>query len=230
MNKHYISIKFFNLLIMKKIFLLLSFCLFAGSFCTIYGQSENGKFRQHTGFYLSMSVGPVFGTITDDLISPTKGLLKLSGTGAKFDIKIGGAVKENLILHATFFSSVLNGPEIKSNFVSVKASDNMSINENMVLGGGLTYYIMPANIFLSGSIGMGNYSITDTKNSTNSGTTDNGFSMQLKVGKEWWVGKRWGLGATLTYGKTSVHNGPRSGMEEKLNSDRFGVLFNATFN
>ena len=54
--------------------------------------------------------------------------------------------------------------------------------------------------------------------------------MQLKAGKEWWISKRWGLGIAFTYGKTFVHNGPRDGEEEKLNSNRFGILLNATFN
>jgi len=212
---------------MKKTLLLLSFCL--GSYCLIYGQSDNEKFQSHKGFYLSMSIGPAFGSITHDVTQPFKGQLDYSGTGVLFDIKIGGAVKENLILHATFASTSLTGPEVKSNNQSIKAPNNMSINENMTFGGGLTYYIMPANFFLSGSMGIGNFSLIDNDNNKNNVSTSNGFSMQLKVGKEWWVGKRWGLGAALTYGKTSVNN-EGSGYKEKLNSNRIGILFNATFN
>jgi hypothetical protein len=55
-------------------------------------------FHQHDGFYLSMSVGPLFGSVNDDLGNYT---MDMSGTGAQFDFKIGGAIKENLILHAT---------------------------------------------------------------------------------------------------------------------------------
>ena len=47
----------------------------------------------HHGFYLSMGVGPVFGKISDDLGSYT---MDMSGTGALFDFKIGGAIKEKL--------------------------------------------------------------------------------------------------------------------------------------
>ena len=215
---------------MKNVFLLLCFCLFTSNFVSVYGQSEvsNVKYRQHTGFYLSLSAGPAFGTISNQI----KGgdLEKYSGTGALFDLKIGAALQENLILHATMISTSISGAKVTLPNASGRLNDNMSINENMLIGGGLTYYVMPQNILLSGSVGVGNYNITDTKNSDNNRKTDNGFSMQLKIGKEWWVGKRWGLGMSLTYGKTFLNNGPYDGIENKFNSNRFGVLFNATFN
>ena len=215
---------------MKNVFLLLSLCLFTGNFCSVYGQSGDGKYRQHTGFYLSMSVGPTFGLITDDMSGTINNKLEFSGTGFQFDIKIGGAVQENLILHACMASTMISGPKINSANQVGRLKDNMGISENMLVGAGLTYYIMPSNFFLSGTAGMGNYTFTDSKDSENSIKTDNGFSMQLKVGKEWWVGKRWGLGVSLTYGTTIVNNGPYDGVEEKLTSNRFGILFNATFN
>ena len=70
-----------------------------------------------------------------------------------------------------------------------------------MIGGGITYYIMPSNIFLQGSLGIGNFNLIDNDKKT-SVSTDRGFSMQLKVGKEWWISKRWRLGVALTYGKT----------------------------
>jgi hypothetical protein len=209
----------------KNVILLLSFCLMASNFQSVYAQSNRDKHQQHTGFYLSMGLGPAFGTITSDMGHE---LIDMSGTGVKFDFKIGGAVKENLILHGTMISTMLSGPSVKSSYGGTgKAGDNISITENMLIGGGLTYYIMPSNLFLSGSLGLGNYSITDTDNSSVNGTTNSGFSMQLKVGKEWWVSRRWGLGIALTYGKTFVDN---TAGNEKLNSNRFGILFNATLN
>jgi len=113
---------------------------------------------------------------------------------------------------------------------TMTASGDVSINESMFLGGGLTYYFMPNNIFISGSIGMGGFSLTDVANSSNNVSTNNGFSMQLKAGKEWWVSRKWGLGVALTYGKTNVNNTPSSDIKEKINSNRFGIVFNATLN
>jgi len=103
----------------------------------------------------------------------------------------------------------------------------LTVGEAM-FGGGLTYYIMPQNIFLSGSLGIGNFTMMDQKNDQTT-STQRGFSMQLKAGKEWWVSKKWGLGLSVTYGTTSLTNNS-GGISEKLNSNRFGILFNATLN
>lgn len=183
-------------------------------------------YRQHTGFYLSLSVGPNFPSITSEI--PGISNFKFTGTGAQFDIKIGGAVKENLILHATLISNALAGPKVTSSGISQKISNNVSIGEAM-FGGGITYYIMPANFFLSGSVGLGNYTVM-AENNANSISTNRGFSMQLKIGKEWWVSKRWGLGIAATYGKTKLTNSPGGRIEEFMNSNNLGILFNATLN
>ena len=215
---------------MKKTIISIGLCLLVSNFCSVYGQLGKDKNQQHTGFYLSMSVGPAFGTIFDEMKGAHTEKLDFKGTGALFDVKIGAAIKENIILHATMASTSLSDAKVTSNKQGIGKTNDVSINENMMIGAGLTYYIMPSNVFLSGSLGIGNYSVTNSKNSDNAVKTDNGFSMQLKVGKEWWLGRRWGLGAALTYGKTVVTNGPYGGTEEKLNSNRIGILFNATFN
>lgn len=205
---------------MKKIFL---FSLFIICISTLTAQDG---FHQHDGFALSMSLGPVFGTVSDDFGT---NYMELSGTGALFDFKIGGAIKENLILHATILSSSVPGPTITfSGNQSAVAPDNVSLGEAMI-GAGLTWYIMPTNFFFSGSAGIGNFSILDTKTNSND-ATQRGFSMQIKVGKEWWVSKNWALGIGVTYGKTHLTNEPGGGIIEKMDSNRFGILFNTTFN
>lgn len=211
-----------------KNFLILIFIV--GGLFAVQGQDIDKKqigFHQHGGFYLSMSVGPLFGSITDDLDTYT---MDMSGIGAQFDFKIGGAIKENLILHATLISNTLPGPTIKvTNDQSLKTSDNMTVGEAM-FGVGLTYYMMPSNIFLSGTGGLGNFSIIDSDDSKNDVSTQHGFSMQLKIGKEWWISKNWGFGVGLTYGKTNLTNKPSGSIVEKMDSNRFGILFNTTFN
>lgn len=213
---------------MKKITVLTLLLLTATlSFAQMEQLTRLPEGRQHKGFFLSLSIGPNFPTITSEV----KGYPKytFTGTGALFDIKIGGAVQENLILHGTILSSSMVGPKVSSGSNSQNASNNLAIGEAM-FGGGITYYIMPQNIFLSGSVGFGGYSLIDNTNSNNSVSTDKGFSMQIKAGKEWWVSKRWGLGIAVTYGKTKLTNSPSGGVEEFMDSNNFGVLFNATLN
>jgi len=181
------------------------------------------QIHQHNGFYLSMGLGPAFGSITDKSSSFD---FTYSGTGAEFDFKIGGAIKENLILHATLDSKSIMGPTIASGSNSGTASSNVSISES-ILGVGLTYYFMPINFLVSGSIGLGYYNLTDPDHNLNV-TTQTGFAFQLKIGKEWWVSNKWGLGVGITYGKTNLTNSAE-GISEDMDSNRFGILFNASF-
>ena len=208
---------------------ILGFFIAIVSICNAQ-MTENARvpgYRQHTGFYLSLAAGPNFPSINSEVIGEWN--VTFTGTGAQFDIKIGGAVKENLILHATLTSNAMTGPKMTSGGQSMNASNDMSLGEAMI-GGGVTYYLMPLNFFLSGSVGIANFTVMEGNNSSNSVSTDRGFSMQLKIGKEWWVSKRWGLGIAATYGKTKLTNSPGDGIKEHLNSNNVGILFNATLN
>ena len=191
-------------------------------------------YHRHDGFYLSMSIGPVFGNVMVNTKSyGTLNTINMSGTGGVFDFKIGGAIRENLILHADLISNGIAGPTIETtrnlSTTSVKAPDTFGVGEAMY-GVGMTYYVMPSNILISGTLGLGKFTLTDTKDTKNNMTTQGGLSLQLKLGKEWWVSKNWGLGVGLTYGTTKVTNESTGNPTEELNSNRFGILFNTTFN
>jgi len=187
-------------------------------------KTQDYGFHQHKGFYLSMSAGPDFASISDKVAGNYDYVF--SGTGAQFDLKIGGAISENFILHATIISNSLTGPKIKSGGVSQNTSNNLTMGEAM-FGAGITYYVMPSNILLSGSLGLGNFTVLDN-DQKKSVSSDRGFSMQIKAGKEWWISKRWGLGVALTYGKTSLTNSPGGGMKELMDSNNIGILLNVS--
>lgn len=191
---------------------------------TMYAQQKD---RQHKGFFLSLSAGPVFGPIS--MNSNQDGEYDMTGTGASFDVKIGGAIQENLILHATLYGSSLLGPKLTTKGGQIfKTSNNLTVGESL-FAAGLTYYFMPHNIFVSGSAGLATFSV-DNRDQNSNTTTDNGFGFQLKAGKEWWISRRWGLGVSGTYGRSSVNNRPDNTLVEKMTSNRFGISFNATFN
>lgn len=193
---------------------------------------------EHDGFYLSMSAGPVMGHVTASGMNPNatiKSTVNMSGPGGMVDLKIGGEVRKNLLLHATIISNSLVGPTVKSTFIdtystSVKTPNSFIVGEVM-LGAGVTKYIMPTNILLSGSVGFGRFSYTDNEDSASDYITKPGISFQLKLGKEWWVSKNWGLGVGLSYGRTTSNKKDDLGViVEKYDSRRFGILLNATFN
>lgn len=200
---------------MKKLLILGIACL---GFIPMNAQEG---YHKHDGFYLSLSLGGSSGSISDKMTTTTT----FDGTGGALDLKIGGAIKENLILHANISSIAITGPTLTENGSSVKATDETSIGQAM-LGVGLTYYIMPSNFFISGSVGSGNFSSIINNKTTSS---NHGPSFQLKVGKEWWVSKNWGLGIAALLNTTNVDN-TMNGIAEKVSGTQFGVLFNATFN
>jgi len=188
--------------------------------------SVDNNARKHKGFYLSMSLGPNFPSITDEVAGDYN--YKYTGTGALLDFKIGGTLKENLILHATITSTSMSGPKITSGGSSLNLDNDLGLGEAMI-GAGITYYVMPVNILFSGSVGIGNFTLVDGKNDT-SISTDRGVSFQLKAGKEWWVSKRWGLGFAFTYSRTSLTNEPGGSISEVMGSNNFGIVFNASLN
>lgn len=183
----------------------------------MYGYTAFAQERTHKGFYLSMALGPAFGTIDAET---SLGNLDISGTGIGFDMQIGAALRENLILHGTIGLKSIYGPAIND----VEINDEYSIDE-FIMGIGMTHYFSN-NFFITGNVGAGNFSFSDDNTSI---STDDGFSFQLKAGKEWWVSARWGLGVVLEYGTTSLTD-TSGGEHDKWNSNRFSVRFIATLN
>lgn len=212
---------------MKKVFFatVLALIILTQASLEAQGLAPGRGRRQHDGFYLSLALGPVFGEIREQASSTFLGndAFIYSGTGAILDFKIGGNVAENLLLHGTITSAAIAGPTIELESTGQKEtvdSDN-SIAEVMY-GAGLTYYIMPTNFFVSGSVGFARFVVSGDDDSQ---ATDFGIGLQLKAGKEWWVGDNWGLGIAVSYSTTSAE-----AEYSKLGSNRFGVMFNATFN
>lgn len=217
---------------MKKVFI--SICSLIFTISTLQAQDnylskksfqskdDAAGYQEHDGFYLSMALGVVGGDI-DYTYAGQK--ITFSGLGSDIDIKIGGAISSDIILFGMLTSKAVSGPDISNGVQTVTAPDNIGIGEGM-LGGGIVHYT-ENNLFFSGAIGAGNFTLMDTNKSGSRSTTNRGVSFQLKFGKEWWVSDNWALGLNLNYSKTMVSN---SSTSEELNSNRFGVQFCATFN
>jgi hypothetical protein len=184
------------------------------------------NYHVHKGFHFEFGIGPAFGTIEDRVtyISGAGGILEFSGVGAGFDLKIGGAIQENLMLTLDILSKAVVAPGVKANGVSVPTLDNISMSE-VTYGGGFTYYVMPSDIFISATLGTGAFVISDTQTNESS-RSEFGFSYQLKAGKHWWISSKWGISVSAAYGKTSSSG---SGYDqygsytEDISSDRYVI-------
>lgn len=173
----------------------------------------------HKGFYMSMAIGPAFGNIQYDY-NENGTNNEIKGEALGLDLQIGGAIKPNLILHATVQDKTIVGPKING----VKL-DNDHLVQEYFYGAGMTKYTAQ-NFFFTGNIGVGHFRI-DTLNSSDGMTTDPGFSFNVRIGKEWMVSRKWGLGGALFYSMTTLDNAS-AGYSEHWNSNRLGLYFQAT--
>jgi len=154
----------------------------------------------HDGLFLRFTGGPGFGIYngTGQVVT-TDGVVvddpSNKGSQAGGSISLGGAIGENLILHGDIWGSV----------VSTDKKSNQLYQDfgTVVVGLGITYYWMPANIYVTGSIGMANSFLVlhdgiQTNNSEDlARDLTTGVGAAVMVGKEWWVSNNWALGVAL---------------------------------
>jgi hypothetical protein len=156
-----------------------------------------------------------------------EGETELSGPAGEYNFAVGGIVRENLALHGTLFGWWVNDPDMEvfdDTGAVTEGSLTGWVNMN-AWGGGITYYLMPINLYFSGSVAgamltFGNGSTYDTH-------SDVGFAGDFTVGKEWWAGEDWGLGFS---GGMSLHSIPASETSENWSGKTFALRFSATFN
>jgi hypothetical protein len=196
--------------------------------------AQDAGAHRHDGFFLSISPGLAFGSTEADLGGNAGSWdnITFRGPGGILDLKVGGALAENLILSADFIGRNVRGPDMETVGGTSDLDDDVMLSDGTV-GIGLTYYIMPANVFLSGTLGVGRFTLRNTSDDDNDPVNTNpGFSLHAKVGKEWWVSRNWGLGVAAGYGFIGAERDENSDADFNgdYTSHKFYVLFNTTFN
>lgn len=174
----------------------------------IASQAGGGP-KDHKSLFLRLATGGVYASTGDDTAD-------ISGIGGDFTFLLGGCVSENLALHGSLFSWSLWNPDVEFGSLEGELDGSLSMN---AYGGGLTYYFMPINMYLTGNFGLGRLSF-DAEDIDDE-SSDWGFAMDASFGKEWWVGNSWGLGLAAVFGFHSIEDA--SGYD-------VGVRFSATFN
>jgi len=154
----------------------------------------------HDGLFLRMTAGPGFGNYnaTGQIQSPivNQFLEDPSANRTRFggSISLGGCITEQLVLHGDAWADLAMTKKQNSLYQEMATS---------VVGGGFTYYWMPNNFFISGSVGLamrvfsvhtGDDWWGDKRVERDMGT---GVGIALLVGKEWWTSDNWALGAAV---------------------------------
>ncbi len=198
---------------------LFAACLFAVCLFAV-APAEAGQPRTHDGFFLRLSAGGGYSsTSLDDGSSE----LKLSGGSGDVNLAIGGMIAPNLALHGTLLGWSITDPDVDlTGFGSGEINGDLSMG---ALGAGVTYYFMPANIYLSGTVGVG--SLTMDLSGGPSVDSEDGVVVDLTAGKEWWVGNSWGLGVAAGMMFHSISDG---GFDQNWTGSSFALRFSATYN
>jgi hypothetical protein len=180
-----------------------------------------GDPREHDGFFLRLSAGGGWAkTELED--EETGDTLEADAPVAESNFAVGGCVAENLAIHATFYGWLMSDPDVE-----ITGVGSGELNGEFTLsafGAGITYYIVPVNIYLSASAGAGTISFEGPDFDVES---DTGFAGDVTIGKEWWVGDSWGLGFA---GAVNLHSIPDGGIDENWKGTSFALRFSATLN
>lgn len=202
---------------MKKFSTLMASAVIAFS---VFCSNANAEGPRHDGLFLRLATGLGAMNSSENI---GIGTVKASGTSGLFNFGIGGAIRENLILHFDASAASVSDPEVKLNGSTATANGDLSTT---LFGVGITNYFDP-NVYLTGSIGIAK---TKFKTNGNTSETDNGYGINLMVGKEWMVSDKWGLGLAAQFLYTSCPDDLGNGNKADFNTTSIGVLFSATYN
>jgi hypothetical protein len=188
--------------------------------------------HRHDGFYLRLNIGAGLGWIAgNDHTLGGIDEVTVSSVGLATSIGIGGALTDNFILNADLYQTMLLDPSVEIDGQDEGDADDLAfdigVGDDAEIGGigiGVTYYIMPVNIFLAGSVGIGQAVFEDSRGDREG--SDVGLALNAIVGKEWWVGTDWGLGVAgqFTYLRAD------DAIFGTVNALSVNLLFSATYN
>ena len=161
----------------------------------------------HDGFFFNIAMGLGYQSTNfayDSRIYDENGNniheFEISGLATDLDLKFGGRIANDLLLHVTLAGATSTGSE------DVGEEDKVKVNLS-ILGLGTTYYFLN-NYFATASFGMSEFHI-DSDIATFTAKAEDiasnlvcGLALQIGAGKEWWVSENWGIGMSvaLLYG------------------------------
>jgi len=149
--------------------------------------------RRYEGFFLHLAAGPALVRTKSTRLGNT---LTMRGLGFGFDVAAGWFIRENLAVMGQVANAGATDPVVRE-AATTEHTDGFSIGL-WGLGAGLAYYLMPAHVQLSGTVGVSSIYLSDSAGTGDypEGRTDIGFGASFAVGKQWWVSPRWALGAS----------------------------------
>jgi hypothetical protein len=187
-------------------------------------------FRHHDGFYLRLATGL---SVLHASWNEGTNAWSIAGTGIALVMSFGGALTPNLVLYGEITGSMARNPTQKLNGVSTTLTDyDVSLAG---IGPGVAYYLVPANLYFSGTLAF--LRLTKGYHGPSPGSegtggngailTDTGIGAAFVVGKEWWVSTNWGLGVA---GIVHVASMKLTDSDARATAEALSLVFSATYN
>lgn len=190
-------------------------------------QQDSSSARRHRGLFLRPDIG--FGYVTAST-SDDGSDYRIYGAATYFGFAIGGSLADGVILAGHLWGMRATNPTVTLNGEAGSMADaSLSF---AAIGPEFDYYVMPVNLFFSGTLALSRSSVglgTYLSSGGISYNTQVGAAAQFAVGKEWWVSDYWGLGVkgelTITSNKATASSTSPTWM-----GFAFAVGFSATYN
>jgi hypothetical protein len=147
---------------------------------------------RHLGFFFRAELG--FGFMSTSASMPVEGGITrafIEGPTVTIGVSAGLSIVENLSLAAEAWMTSAYSPIFGSAGQSVRVDD--ATVDLFGMGLQVSYYLAPANLYLSVTPSLSTLSTSEANVST---ATKEGFGLKIAVGKEWWIGRHWGMGVS----------------------------------
>jgi hypothetical protein len=142
------------------------------------------------GLYLRASLGPALCHVST---GGGRGVSSITGLGAALSLAAGGFVIDDLAV----FAEVIGASALDPRFRGEQAVPERTALTTLAGGAGAAYYLMPANVSLSGALLLTQARAVDRRLGQLIGRTDFGPGLHLAAAKEWSVAAGWAVGLSL---------------------------------
>jgi hypothetical protein len=176
----------------------------------------------HDGFFLRMHFGGGVTSITGRNAAGAK--TTIAGGSASLGVAVGVSVAEDLILFGNLFVSASDGPTVTTSGATGPSKGSAALGG---AGAGMTYYVMPANIYVSGAVAAMVFSLDDALGN-NIYSSETGLGFHGMIGKEWLLAPEWGMGFAVEAMFATMRD--KNDTSVYWDGAALSLLFSSTFN
>lgn len=192
----------------------------------VAGGEGDGR-QRHDGFFLRLTLGAGGGAVGFDV--PAGDDTAFAGGGWASSLDLGGALDDDITFFGRARIASLVSPAVSIDGDELGPASDAIATQSM-LGVGISYYVMPLNLYFDGVVGVAVIaSGYDYAGDDRDYESDIGFGFDLDVGKEWWVSDNWGLGAAVRLSITRVEGSDDLPDDSELGAVFVSLLLSATY-